>query len=90
MQTIFSKNLRLKLGEVLHLVAAGNEYEIIFQKKGVSKIVPVNSDQKSSKKLVEFLNSKKFTNQDIPDKLKNYSNFKDLHKGNYTKYEGGQ
>lgn len=68
------------MGEVLHLVAAGNEYEITFQKKVVGKIVPVNSDQKSGKKLVEFLNSKEFTKQDIPDKLKNYSNLKDFHK----------
>ena len=78
------------MGEVLHLVAAGNEYEITFQKKVVGKIVPVNSDQKSGKKLVEFLNSKEFTKQDIPDKLKNYSNFKDFHKGNYTKYKEAQ
>ena len=61
------------MGQVLHLVAAGNEYEITFQKKVVGKIVPVNYDQKSGKKLEEFLNSKEFTNQDIPDKLKNYS-----------------
>lgn len=91
MQTVTSKNLRLNLGEILQAVAAGNEYEITFQKKVVGKIVPINSNNKSGKELVEFLNSEKFANYSInnpiPKNLKEYSNFKDFHKWNYTKYD---
>ncbi len=87
MQSISSKNLRLNLGKILQLVANGNEYEITFQKKVVGKIVPVNSNVKSGKKMVQFLESEKFASQKIPEKLKNYSNFKDFHKENYSKYD---
>jgi antitoxin (DNA-binding transcriptional repressor) of toxin-antitoxin stability system len=87
MQTITSKSLRLKLREVLDAVSNGEEYILTFQKKPVGKIVPLTKTEKSSKNLLGFLNSSEFKNREIPKHLKQFEDFKEFHKKNYSKHD---
>jgi prevent-host-death family protein len=87
MQTISSKNLRLKLKEVIETVQSGQEYILTFQSKPVGKIVPLDNQNTNKKDLNALLASSEFKQDKIPNKLKNYKNFKDFNKNNYTKYE---
>jgi antitoxin (DNA-binding transcriptional repressor) of toxin-antitoxin stability system len=87
MQTITSKNLRLNLKEVIDTVLNGEEYVLTFQSKPVGKIVPLDNPSANKKDLNALLASAEFKQDKIPNKLKDYKNFKDFHKNSYTKYD---